>query len=239
MLDLDRLDTYRGQAHVLRGLTMAVRDAEAVCLVGRNGAGKTTTIDTIMGLLVPRAGRITFQARDVTRLPPHERARLGIGYAPEDAGIFPDLTVAENFEICRWLGTRRRGQAEPAAGDSLDPRVAAVFPEVRDFLGRRGLNLSGGQKKMVAIARAMMLAPSILLLDEPFEGLAPVVVSRFIEAVVQIKAMGISVLIAESNLVNAARVADRLYAIDRGEIIFEGHPRAALENAEVMKTIRG
>jgi branched-chain amino acid transport system ATP-binding protein len=238
MLDLDRVDTYRGPAHVLRGLSMAVRDAEAVCLVGRNGAGKTTTIDTIMGLLPSRAGRITFQARDVTRLPPHQRARLGIGYAPEDAGIFPDLTVAENFEISRWLVARHRGRAE-AAGEELDPRVMAIFPEVRDFLSRRGLNLSGGQKKMVAIARAMMLSPSILLLDEPFEGLAPVVVSRFIEAVKQIKAMGISVLIAESNLVNASRVADRLYAIDRGEIIFAGSPQAALEDAEVMKTLRG
>jgi branched-chain amino acid transport system ATP-binding protein len=238
MLDLDRVDTYRGPAHVLRGLSMAVRDAEAVCLVGRNGAGKTTTIDTIMGLLLPRAGRITFKARDVTRLPPHQRARLGIGYAPEDAGIFPDLTVAENFEISRWLVARHRGGTE-AAGEALDPRVMAIFPEVREFLARRGLNLSGGQKKMVAIARAMMLSPSILLLDEPFEGLAPVVVSRFIEAVKQIKAMGISVLIAESSLVNATRVADRLYAIDRGEIIFAGSPQAALEDAEVMKTLRG
>jgi branched-chain amino acid transport system ATP-binding protein len=238
MLDLDRVDTYRGPAHVLRGLSMAVRDAEAVCLVGRNGAGKTTTIDTIMGLLLPRAGRITFKARDVTRLPPHQRARLGIGYAPEDAGIFPDLTVAENFEISRWLVARHRGGAE-AAGEALDPRVMAIFPEVREFLARRGLNLSGGQKKMVAIARAMMLSPSILLLDEPFEGLAPVVVSRFIEAVKQIKAMGISVLIAESSLVNATRVADRLYAIDLGEIIFAGSPQAALEDAEVMKTLRG
>ena len=118
-------------------------------------------------------------------------------------------------------------------------RVFDVFPEVRSFLTRRGLHLSGGQKKMVAITRAMSLAPSVLLLDEPFEGLAPVVVTRFIEAVRTIKAMGISILIAESNLVNATRVCDRLYAIDRGEIIFEGNPRDVFSNEDVMRTIRG
>ena len=118
-------------------------------------------------------------------------------------------------------------------------RIFAVFPEVRKFTGRRGLYLSGGEKKMVAIARAMALSPSVLLLDEPFEGLAPVVVTRFIEAVKKIKEMGISILIAESNLANATRVADRLYAIDRGEIIYQGDPRQVFENEDVMKTIRG
>jgi ABC-type branched-subunit amino acid transport system ATPase component len=237
MLELERVNTYRGPAHVLRNVSLTVGDAEAVCLVGRNGAGKTTTIDTIMGLLSARAGRVVLNGRDITRLPPHERARAGIGYAPEDAGIFPDLTVAENFEISRWLGAARGGTA--ASGAELDPRVVALFPEVASFVGRRGLNLSGGQKKMVAISRAMILSPSVLLLDEPFEGLAPVVVTRFIDAVNRIKEMGISLLIAESHLANASRVADRLYAIDRGEIIFQGIPTAAFENAEVMKTIRG
>jgi branched-chain amino acid transport system ATP-binding protein len=125
------------------------------------------------------------------------------------------------------------------AGHGIDERVLALFPEIGDFTGRRGLFLSGGQKKMVAIGRAMTLSPTILLLDEPFEGLAPVVVSRFVDAVKRIKAMGISLLIAESNLMTASRVADRLYAIDRGEIIFEGEPRRAFENPDVMKTIRG
>jgi branched-chain amino acid transport system ATP-binding protein len=238
VLQLDRVNTHRGPAHVLRDVSLTVGDAEAVCLVGRNGAGKTTTIDTIMGLLPARAGRITFAGRDITRLPPHQRARAGIGYAPEDAGIFPDLTVAENFEISAMLGAARGGRG-PAGASGPDERVFAVFPEVRVFMSRRGLNLSGGQKKMVAIARAMTLAPSILLLDEPFEGLAPVVVTRFIDAVKQIKAMGVSLLIAESNLMTASRIADRLYAIDRGEIIFEGLPRGVFENEEVMKTIRG
>lgn len=125
------------------------------------------------------------------------------------------------------------------SADGIDERVLGLFPEIRTFAGRRGLYLSGGQKKMVAIGRAMTLSPTILLLDEPFEGLAPVVVTRFIDAVKQIKGMGISLLIAESNLMTASRVADRLFAIDRGEIIFEGEPGRAFENPDVMKTIRG
>jgi branched-chain amino acid transport system ATP-binding protein len=239
MLELERINTFRGPAHVLNGVSLKVGDAESVVLVGRNGAGKTTTIDSIMGLLPVRSGTVVFNGKDITRLPTHARALAGIGYSPEDAGIFPDLTVAENFLISQSLA-RAAGKAAPIAGDSgIDERVLTLFPEVRAFTKRRGLFLSGGQKKMVAIARAMTLSPSILLLDEPFEGLAPVVVTRFIEAVTQIKAMGVSLLIAESNLMTASRVADRLYAIDRGEIIFEGPPARAFENQEVMKTIRG
>jgi branched-chain amino acid transport system ATP-binding protein len=237
MLQLEGVNTWRGPAQVLRGVSLRVGDGECVSLVGRNGAGKTTTIDSIMGLLPTRAGAIALRGRDITREPAHARAKLGIGYAPEDCGIFPDLTVAENFEITTWL---TRGGARSGATRAADQdRVFAVFPEVRTFLGRRGLYLSGGQKKMVAITRAMALAPSILLLDEPFEGLAPVVVTRFIEAVRTIKAMGVSLLIAESNVTSAARVCDRLYAIDRGEIIFDGQPADALTDPEVMKTIRG
>jgi len=236
MLELARVDTFRGPAQILRGVSLAVNDGEAVCLVGRNGAGKTTTIDSIMGLLPVRAGTVAFRGRDITRLPAHERALLGIGYAPEDAGIFPDLTVEENFQITSWLA--RPGEAAAPAADA-DARIFSLFPEVKSFLGRRGLHLSGGQKKMVAISRAMTLGPSVLLLDEPFEGLAPVVVTRLIEAVKAIKALGVSVLIAESNLVNATRVADRLYAIDRGEIIFHGRPQDVFANEDVMKTVRG
>jgi len=239
MLELERINTFRGPAHVLNGVSLKVGDAESVVLVGRNGAGKTTTIDSIMGLLPVRSGTVRFNGKDITRLPTHARALAGIGYSPEDAGIFPDLTVAENFLISQSLA-RAAGKAAPIAGDSgIDERVLTLVPEVRAFTRRRGLFLSGGQKKMVAIARAMTLSPSILLLDEPFEGLAPVVVTRFIEAVTQIKTMGVSLLIAESNLMTASRVADRLYAIDWGEIIFEGPPARAFDNQEVMKTIRG
>ncbi len=239
MLELDRVNTFRGPAHVLRDVSLKVGDRESVCLVGRNGAGKTTTIDSVMGLLPIRSGTITFKGQDITRFPTHRRALAGIGYSPEDAGIFPDLTVAENFQISQSLARTAARRSAPARSDGIDERVLALFPEIGDFAQRRGLFLSGGQKKMVAIGRAMTLSPGILLLDEPFEGLAPVVVTRFIDAVKKIKEMGISLLIAESNLMTASRVADRLYAIDRGEIIFEGAPRRAFENPEVMKTIRG
>jgi branched-chain amino acid transport system ATP-binding protein len=227
MLEVERVETYRGPAQILRSVSLSLAAGEAVCLVGRNGAGKTTTIDTIMGLLPARSGSVRFKGQDVTALPAHQRARLGIGYAPEDCGIFPDLTVEENFQITAWLG-----KAAP-------PEVFSVFPEIKAFLTRRGLHLSGGQKKMLAITRALTLQPAVLLLDEPFEGLAPVVVTRFIDAVRAIKALGVAVLIAESHVQNAGRIADRLYAIDRGEIIFDGRPAELLGNTDVMKTLHG
>lgn len=239
LLDISDVNTFRASAHVLHNVSLNVNDREVVCLVGRNGAGKTTTIESIMGLLPVKSGTIRFQDQDITALPAHLRARLGIGYSPEDAGIFPDLTVAENLMISEWLVAEKAKDAGEAAVADTEARIYSVFPEVRSLTARRGLNLSGGQKKMVAIARAMAHSPSILLLDEPFEGLAPVVVDRFIEAVKTIKGMGISLLIAESNLMTATRVADRLYAIDRGEIIYQGDPASAFRNEEVMKTLRG
>jgi branched-chain amino acid transport system ATP-binding protein len=239
MLEVDGITTYRGPAQILRKLSLTVGPGECVCLVGRNGAGKTTTIDSIIGLLPTRSGKITFQNRNITGHPPYRRARLGIGYAPEDAGIFPDLTVAENFLVCRMMAEYSAKERPVASEAEIEERIFAVFPEVGAFKERRGLHLSGGQKKMVAIARAMTLSPAILLLDEPFEGLAPLVVTRFIEAVKKIKDMGISVLIAESHLANAIRIADRLYAIDRGEIIYQGSSRGVLENETVMATLRG
>ena len=238
MLEVEAIDTYRGRAQILRQVSLSVGEKESVCLVGRNGAGKTTTIDSIIGLLPLRSGKITFQGKDISSLPAYKRARLGIGYAPEDAGLFTDLTVSENFQVCRWMAeaSDRKDQVSEA---ETEKRIFTVFPEMKKFTGRRALFLSGGEKKMVAIARAMALSPSVLLLDEPFEGLAPMVVTRFIEAVKKIKEMGISILIAESNLANASRVADRLYAIDRGEIIYQGDPQRVHEDEGVMKTIRG
>jgi branched-chain amino acid transport system ATP-binding protein len=239
LLEVDDINTYRGPAHVLRGVSIAVDTDEVVALVGRNGAGRTTIIESITGLLPIRSGHIRFRDDEITALPPHRRARLGIGYAPENSGIFPELTVAENLMISRWLSAKTgRPGTHGGDGDSEEGALR-VFPEVRALLARQGLNLSGGQKKMVAIARAMALAPYLLILDEAFEGLAPAVVKRFREAVMMIKAMGISLLIAESNLVSAAAIADRLYVIDRGEILFGGTPDEALADEEVMRALRG
>jgi branched-chain amino acid transport system ATP-binding protein len=239
VLEVKTIDTYRGTAHILNSVSLRVDKQEVVCLVGRNGAGKTTTIESIMGFLPLRAGQIMFNGEDLSSLPPHERAKRGIGYSPEDCGVFPELSVDENLMISRWLGdevARRRND-----GPRPDPQAQAfaVFPEVRELLQRQGLHLSGGQRKMVAVARAMMLAPTLLLLDEAFEGLAPVVVKRFTDAVMTIKAMGVSILMAESHLGAAMHIGDRLYAIDRGEIIFHGTPKDALADERVVKALRG
>jgi branched-chain amino acid transport system ATP-binding protein len=235
VLSLQDVNAFRGPAHVLRKVSVAVRNGETVCLVGRNGAGKTTTMDSIMGLLPVRSGTITYRGREITSLGPHLRARLGIGYAPDDCGIFPDLTVAEHLRIGQWLAPRGNGSPDVASAQA----IFDLFPELRRLLQRKGLHLSGGEKKMVAIARSMALRPSVLLLDEAFEGLAPVVVNRFADAVRKIKAMEVSLLVAESNVMTAAKVANRLYVIDRGEIIFEGMPDEAFKNEAVMQMIRG
>jgi len=238
VLEVAGIDTFRGPAHILHGLSLKVDKQEVVCLVGRNGAGKTTTIESIMGFLPVRAGQISYNGENLTRLPPHARAWHGIGYSPEDCGVFPELSVAENLTISRWLGQEA---AAKRGARSADPEEQAfgVFPEVKSLLTRQGLHLSGGQRKMVAIARAMMLSPTLLLLDEAFEGLAPVVVNRFTDAVLKIKAMGVSILLAESHLAAATRIGDRLYAIDRGEIIFHGSPKDALQDERVVKALRG
>jgi branched-chain amino acid transport system ATP-binding protein len=238
VLEVKAIDTFRGPAHILHGVSLEVGAQEVVCLVGRNGAGKTTTIESIMGFLPVRSGDIVFEGESLNRLPPHQRARRGIGYSPEDCGVFPELSVAENLMISRWLGDE---VAKVRGGLRSDPEQQAfsVFPEVRSLLQRQGLHLSGGQRKMVAVARAMMLSPTLLLLDEAFEGLAPVVVNRFTEAVLRIKALGVSILMAESHLAAATRIGDRLYAIDRGEIIFHGAPKDALADERVVRALRG
>jgi branched-chain amino acid transport system ATP-binding protein len=237
LLEVDNINTYRGPAHILSGVSIAVDSDEVVALVGRNGAGRTTLIESITGLLPIRSGRIRFRGEEITSLPPHRRAKRGIGYAPENSGIFPELTVAENLMISRWLSAKT--ERATATGHDTEARVFAVFPEIRPLVGRQGLNLSGGQKKMVAIARAMALAPHLMILDEAFEGLAPAVVKRFREAVMTIKGMGIALLIAESNLMSANEIADRIYVLDRGEIVFHGTPQQALGNEEVMRALRG
>lgn len=239
LLQVKAINTYRGPAHVLSSVSLDVGEQEVVCLVGRNGAGKSTTIESIIGLLPTRTGQIVFGGEDITSLRPHERARRGIGYSPEDCGVFPELSVGENLMISRWLGDEVARRRNDKRGADPQAQAFSVFPEVQGLLARRGLHLSGGQRKMVAIARAMMLSPRLLLLDEAFEGLAPVVVNRFSDAVLKIKAMGISILIAESHLGAAMRIGDRLYAIDRGEVIYHGLPKDALADEKVVKALRG
>jgi branched-chain amino acid transport system ATP-binding protein len=239
VLEVNAINTYRGAAHILNGVSLRVGQQEVVCLVGRNGAGKTTTIESIMGFLPIRSGSISFNGEELSQMPPHERAKRGIGYSPEDCGVFPELSVNENLMISRWLGDEVARRRDGGARADPEAQAFGVFPEVKGLLQRQGLHLSGGQRKMVAIARAMMLTPTLLLLDEAFEGLAPVIVNRFTDAVMKIKAMGVSILMAESHLGAAQKIGDRLYAIDRGEIIFHGPPKDALADERVVKALRG
>ena len=237
LLEVDNINVFRGPAHILHGVSISVAENEVVSLVGRNGAGRTTIIESIIGLLSVRSGRITFRGRDITGLPPHKRVKCGIGYAPENSAIFPDLTVAENLILSRWVSETMTH--DTFASVDIEAQALKVFPEIHHLLGRQGLNLSGGQKKMVSIARAMALGPTLMILDEAFEGLAPNVVMRFRDAVMTIKGFGISILIAESSLTSASAIADRLYAIERGEVIFHGTPKDAMANEQVRRTLRG
>jgi len=235
LLELNNINVNIGPVQVLRNVSLKIDEDETVVLVGRNGAGKTSTMKSIIGLYSVKSGKVLFNGRDITGLPPHIRAtQIGIGFSPEDSRVFPDLTVEENIKLGMWLSRRKS-----ADDKEMEEVILNVFPELKKVWSSKGIYCSGGEKKMVSIARALALSPSLLLLDEALEGLAPVVVERFIKAVKQIKELGISILIAESNVNNAAKVGERLYAIDRGEIIYEGEPNKIFQDQALLNTIRG
>ncbi|MEN2999364.1 MAG: ATP-binding cassette domain-containing protein [Acidilobaceae archaeon] len=229
MLRAESLRVFLKGIEVLRGTSLAVEKGRVTCLLGRNGAGKTTTLKTIMGFYVPREGTVEMEGRDITALPVHERARLGIGYTPEDLRIFPWLTVEENIALSARLARRDEREAMELA--------LATFPELRKLLNRKGYYLSGGEKRMVAVARTLVQRPKYLLLDELLEGLAPVVAERLTKALRSIAGEGIGVLAAESNVILAKALADSVYVIERGEIIYRGSVEEALSKEEVARAI--
>jgi branched-chain amino acid transport system ATP-binding protein len=233
MLRVTDIDVYIQASHILRRVSLEVGEREVVCLVGRNGAGKSTTLRTIMGYLRPRAGQVAFRGRPIHGRPTHEIARLGIGWAPEDSGIFPDLTVAENVEIATWTRTWGRPAAERVE------LAYRVFPVLRRYRARKGPEMSGGERKMLSIARALALDPDMLLLDEPFEGLSPAIIPTVAEGIASITGLGRSILMAESNIHHVPEFAARLYVIERGEIIFAGPPEAAYRDSATMRVIGG
>jgi len=211
MLEVRKLAAGYGRAQVLFGIDLAVAKGEVVALLGRNGAGKSTTLKAIMGLVEPRGGEIRFEGARIDGRAPHSIARLGLGYVPEDRRIFTDLTVAENLEVCRQAP--RRG----APAWSME-KLAALFPALESLRQRRGGSLSGGEQQMLCIARTLAGNPSAILLDEPSEGLAPVIVDQVAAAILELKWAGVAVLLAEQSARFTERVADRGYRLEKGQI---------------------
>ena len=233
VLEIEHLHAGYDGAPVLRNLTLSAAPGEIVALLGATGAGKTTTLRTVMGYLRPRAGTITFRGERIDGRRTHEIAKLGVGWAPEDAGIFPDLTVAENIEIATWTRPGGRPAAERIA------RAYEVFPVLKTYAARKGPEMSGGERKMLSIARALALDPEMLILDEPFEGLSPAIVPVISESIATVTKLGHSILLAESNIHHVPEYADRLYVIERGEIIFAGKPHEAWTDPGVVRVIGG
>ena len=228
LLEVHGLETAYGASQVLFGVSLEVARGEVVALLGRNGAGKTTTLCSIMGLVRPRAGTIRFDGAEIQGREPFEACRAGLGFVPENCRLFGGLTVAENFEAAR------RPARDGATRWDLD-EVLQLFPDVAQFLNRRASALSGGQQRMVAIARTLLGNPSLLLLDEPSEGLAPLVVDAILERLKRLKANGTTVLISEQNLRFATELADRVSIIERGEIRYEGTPTELSAHPEVRE----
>jgi branched-chain amino acid transport system ATP-binding protein len=229
LLKVENLDVFIGATQILRNVSFGINEGEVICLLGRNGAGKSSIIKSVIGLYPSRSGKITFKEMDITSLSSRKKVLSGLGYSPEDTRLFSELTVKENIVLSTWV----KGKGEMFSFET----IFNIFPRINQLLDRKGLNLSGGEKKMVSIARALALNPSLLLLDEAFEGLAPLVVKHFIEALNQIRGLGVTILLGESNVRIASQTVERSYIVERGEIIFEGHPRDILENEKLLTLV--
>jgi branched-chain amino acid transport system ATP-binding protein len=227
MLEVKEIHTFYGLSHILFGVSLKVDPGEIVCLLGRNGAGKTTTMKSIIGLTPPRQGSVKFEGEEITGKDPYLLARKGIGYIPDDRRIFGDLTVGENLEIA----IRRARDAE---GWNKE-RVYELFPALKAIESRKGGCLSGGEQKMLAIARALMGNPKFMLLDEPTEGLAPVLVHVLEERIKKLREAGLTVLLAEQNVRSTLRLSDRGYIIDNGQIRYHGSIVELRDNEEIRK----
>ena len=233
MLTLENVDAGYGPTTILHDVSLNVQQGEIVTIVGANGAGKTTTLRTIVGQILPRAGKITFMGEDITRLPAHEVVDRGIILIPEGRQLFPDMTVRENLQ----MGTYRR--AARATQDSRMEEVLDLFPRVRERLDQTASSLSGGEQQMVAIARGMMANPKILMFDEPSLGLAPIVVSQVFDVVRKVAATGTTVLIVEQNVFTTLKVANRGYVLENGHVVLSDTSEALLKNDHVRRAYLG
>ncbi len=215
MLDVRGINAFYGRAHILYDVSLNVRPGEVVALLGRNGAGKSTTIKSIMRLVRCDSGSVHFEGRDISRAPPHRIARSGLGYVPEDRRIFGDLTIMENLEVGRQ-------RARDGAPQWTTEKLFELFPNLRERAQNLGRQMSGGEQQMLTIARTLMGNPRLVLLDEPSEGIAPVIVEQMAKAITTLKREGLSVLVSEQNLHFAKLVCDRAYIIEKGHVMYEG-----------------
>jgi branched-chain amino acid transport system ATP-binding protein len=228
MIELKKINTFYGLGHILHDLSLSVAEGEVVALLGRNGAGKTTTLRSISGLTPPRAGEIRYKGRNIAGLGAHQVSRLGIALVPETRDIFSYLTARENLAIAR----------RPASRWQMD-NVLERFPSLKERLDNKGRQLSGGEQQMLAIARALLTGPDLLLLDEPSQGLAPLVVDAVMSTIRDLKKERVSMLLVEQNAEMALQLADRVYVIDHGTVVFEGTPAALRADRQVTTTYLG
>jgi branched-chain amino acid transport system ATP-binding protein len=231
MLQLNKLNTFYGLSHILFDVSLDIERGETVCLLGRNGVGKSTTLKSIMGLTPPRSGKIAFAGREISGLATHRIARLGVGYVPEDRIIFPDLTVRENLE----MGIKKSN----TGGDWTVEKIYQIFPILKDRQRQEGGTLSGGEQQMLTIARTLMGNPILLLLDEPSEGLAPLVVRELYETVNRLKEKGITIFLSEQNADFALRLSDRAYILEKGQVCWHGNATELKEKPQIMKKYLG
>ena len=224
MLEVQDIHTYYGRSHILQGISLDLEEGEVICLLGRNGAGKTTSVNSIMGYVHPKAGTITFEGKNITKKQPFEISRAGIGHVPQDRRIFPTLTVQDNLEVIH---------RKVEGGWTVD-KVFDTFPILEKLKSRRGSNLSGGEQQILAVARPLMTNPKLLLLDEPSEGIAPIIVKEIGELIQKITKTGISVLLAEQNMKFTMKIASRGYIIDKGRIHHQGGMEELKEDKEII-----
>jgi branched-chain amino acid transport system ATP-binding protein len=233
MLSVERLNAWYGAAQVLYDLNFEVGRGEVVALMGRNGAGKSTTIKSIMGLLARREGTVRFCGRDISRLKPFEIARLGVGFTPEDRRIFVDLTVLENLDVGRQA-PRAFADGTPAPTWTTE-KLFSLFPNLREMPDRLGGSMSGGEQQMLTVARTLMGNPLLMLLDEPSEGVAPVIVEHMANTIIELKKEGLSLLLSEQNIRFAELVSDRVYVLEKGQIAWRGGMKELAGNVDVQR----
>jgi len=230
VLDIKNINVYIGGSLIIRNVSLTVKRGEVVSLIGRNGAGKTTLLKTIMGLLKPASGEIKFSGEDITHLSSSKIAKLGIGYAPDDLRIFPSLTVEENIELPMLV----KGKSKKDMKDKLE-FIYSVFPKLLKYRNRLGTQISGGERRMLAVARALAADPIMLLLDEPFEGLAPIIRLELTKSIHELLNRGLTFLITESNIRHVPNFINTLSVIERGEIIYSGGLEEAPDNDQVRQ----